>query len=125
MSQGFKTKSADELQNARSQRKSKEIADIGSIQQSLVEHFIDAMGTQTEIAKQIVAKKADYVLGLKANHPTLKYNNGLKLRKPIISEALMSVMTNELRKHIIAEKFVKFGLYLLLLLASFINPNYG
>lgn len=32
---------------------------------------IDAMGTQTEIAKQIVAKKADYVLALKANHPTL------------------------------------------------------
>lgn len=32
---------------------------------------IDAMGTQTEIAKQIVAKGADYVLSLKANHPTL------------------------------------------------------
>ena len=29
------------------------------------------MGTQTEIAKQIVAKKADYVLALKANHPTV------------------------------------------------------
>lgn len=32
---------------------------------------IDAMGTQTEIAKQIVSKGADYVLCLKANHPTL------------------------------------------------------
>jgi len=32
---------------------------------------IDAMGTQQEIAKQIVAKGADYVLCLKANHPTL------------------------------------------------------
>ncbi len=32
---------------------------------------IDAMGTQTEIAKQIINKKADYVLALKANHPTL------------------------------------------------------
>lgn len=32
---------------------------------------IDAMGTQTEIARQIVAKGADYVLCLKANHPTL------------------------------------------------------
>lgn len=32
---------------------------------------IDAMGTQHEIAKQIVAKGADYVLCLKANHPTL------------------------------------------------------
>jgi predicted transposase YbfD/YdcC len=32
---------------------------------------IDAMGTQTEIAGQIVVKGADYVLSLKANHPTL------------------------------------------------------
>jgi len=32
---------------------------------------IDAIGTQTEIAKQIIHKKADYVLALKANHPTL------------------------------------------------------
>lgn len=34
---------------------------------------LDAMGTQTEIARQIVDKQADYVLCLKANHPTL-YN---------------------------------------------------
>lgn len=32
---------------------------------------IDAMGTQTEIARHIVSKRADYVLSLKANHPTL------------------------------------------------------
>jgi predicted transposase YbfD/YdcC len=32
---------------------------------------IDAIGTQTEIAKQIVDKGADYVLCLKANQPTL------------------------------------------------------
>ncbi|MEO0887167.1 MAG: ISAs1 family transposase [Cyanobacteria bacterium J06648_10] len=32
---------------------------------------IDAMGTQHAIAKQIIAKGADYVLCLKANHPTL------------------------------------------------------
>jgi len=32
---------------------------------------IDAMGTQTEIAKKIFDKKGDYVLALKANHPTL------------------------------------------------------
>jgi predicted transposase YbfD/YdcC len=32
---------------------------------------IDAMGTQTEIAKKIIDKKGDYVLALKANHPTL------------------------------------------------------
>lgn len=32
---------------------------------------IDAMGTQTAIAAQIFNAKADYVLALKANHPTL------------------------------------------------------
>lgn len=32
---------------------------------------IDAMGTQTEIVRKITDKKADYVLALKANHPTL------------------------------------------------------
>lgn len=32
---------------------------------------IDAMGTQTEIAEQIISKGADYILSLKANHPTL------------------------------------------------------
>lgn len=32
---------------------------------------IDAMGTQTAIANQIYQAKADYVLSLKANHPTL------------------------------------------------------
>lgn len=32
---------------------------------------IDAVGTQTEIAHQIQAQGADYILALKANHPTL------------------------------------------------------
>ena len=32
---------------------------------------IDAMGTQTAIASQIYSAKADYILALKANHPTL------------------------------------------------------
>ena len=32
---------------------------------------IDAMGNQTEIARKIIDKKANYVLALKANHPTL------------------------------------------------------
>ena len=32
---------------------------------------IDAMGTQKEIAQQIIVAKADYVLTLKKNHPTL------------------------------------------------------
>ncbi|MEG3930512.1 MULTISPECIES: ISAs1 family transposase [unclassified Microcoleus] len=35
---------------------------------------IDAMGTQTEIVRLIRQKKADYVLALKSNHPTL-YNH--------------------------------------------------
>lgn len=32
---------------------------------------IDTMGTQTEIAHRIQAQGADYILALKANHPTL------------------------------------------------------
>jgi hypothetical protein len=48
MSQGFETKSADRVQNAREERKSKEIADIGSIQQSLVEHFGDIKDPRVE-----------------------------------------------------------------------------
>jgi predicted transposase YbfD/YdcC len=32
---------------------------------------IDAMGCQTEIAEKIVESKADYVLAVKGNHPTL------------------------------------------------------
>jgi len=32
---------------------------------------IDAMGTQKEIAQQIIQAQADYVLTLKKNHPTL------------------------------------------------------
>ena len=32
---------------------------------------IDAMGCQKEIAAQIIAGQADYVLALKANHPDL------------------------------------------------------
>ena len=32
---------------------------------------IDAMGCQKEIAKQIIHHKADYILALKGNHPSL------------------------------------------------------
>ena len=32
---------------------------------------LDAMGTQTSIARQIIENQADYILALKANHPTL------------------------------------------------------
>lgn len=52
MSQGFESKSADARQNSRGQRKSKEIADIGSIQQSLVEHFGDIKDPRVERTKK-------------------------------------------------------------------------
>ncbi|MGC0372409.1 MAG: hypothetical protein DGJ47_001122 [Rickettsiaceae bacterium] len=38
---------------------------------------IDAMGCQREIASRIIDKKADYILSLKDNHPTL--SNSVKL----------------------------------------------
>ncbi len=47
---------------------------------------IDAIGTKTEIAQKIIHKQADYVLALKANHPTLPELNFLRrnlLRKTL------------------------------------------
>ncbi len=38
MSQGFEIKSADATKNSGGNRQPKQVADIGSIQQSLVEH---------------------------------------------------------------------------------------
>lgn len=52
MSQGFETKSAETLQNSRGQRKPKEIVDIGSIQQSLVEHFAPIKEPRVERTKK-------------------------------------------------------------------------
>ena len=52
MSQGFETKSADAIQNSRGQRKPKEIPDIASIQQSLVEHFADIKDPRVERTKK-------------------------------------------------------------------------
>ena len=46
-----------------------ELLDEISIKDTVV--TIDAMGTQTEIAKKITDKKADYVLALKGNHGNL------------------------------------------------------
>jgi predicted transposase YbfD/YdcC len=46
-----------------------ELADAGQLTGALV--TIDAMGCQVEIADKIVAHKADYVLALKGNQPTL------------------------------------------------------
>lgn len=52
MSQGFETKSGDGLQKANEQQKSKGIADIGSIQQSLVEHFGEIKDPRVERTKK-------------------------------------------------------------------------
>ena len=55
---------------------------------------IDAMGTQTEIVRQIQEKKADYVLALKANHPTLysQVKNWFNAAKMTQFKGLNSVM---------------------------------
>ena len=47
-----------------------ELADHGQLEGALV--TIDAMGCQVEIADKIVAHKADYLLALKGNQPTLE-----------------------------------------------------
>ena len=45
------------------------LLDILDIQGAII--TIDAMGTQKKIAEQIYQANADYILSLKANHPTL------------------------------------------------------
>ncbi|HEY9844751.1 MAG TPA: ISAs1 family transposase, partial [Candidatus Caenarcaniphilales bacterium] len=52
MSEGFETKSADPIENSRRQRKPIEVADIGSIQQSLIEHFSDIKDPRVERTKK-------------------------------------------------------------------------
>jgi predicted transposase YbfD/YdcC len=47
-----------------------DLADAGQLKGALVS--IDAMGCQVEIADKIVAQKADYLLALKGNQPTLE-----------------------------------------------------
>lgn len=47
-----------------------ELADAGQLEGALVS--IDAIGCQVEIADKIVAHKADYMLALKGNQPTLE-----------------------------------------------------
>src|SRR5262245_53790708 len=47
-----------------------DLADAGQLKGALVS--IDAMGCQVEIADKIVAHKADYLLALKGNQPTLE-----------------------------------------------------
>jgi len=52
MSEGFETKFADAGKNYRRQRKPTEVADIGCIQQSLVEHFSDIKDPRVERTKK-------------------------------------------------------------------------
>lgn len=63
------------LAQVKTEAKSNEITAIPEVLEMLqIEGAIvtiDAMGCQTEITKQIIAKKADYVLSLKENQPTL------------------------------------------------------
>jgi predicted transposase YbfD/YdcC len=58
---------------------------------------IDAMGTQTEIVKRIRQKKADYVLCLKANHPTL-FNQVKQWFKTARENGFCGVELNHYRK---------------------------
>ncbi len=51
---------------------------------------IDAMGTQTEIAQKIIEKKGDYVLALKANHPTL-YNQVQEWFKKVSAQQFQGI----------------------------------
>ena len=52
MSEGFENKSADTIKNYRNQRKPAEVADIGSIQQSLVEQFAEIKDPRVERTKK-------------------------------------------------------------------------
>lgn len=51
---------------------------------------MDAMGTQTEIVRLIYQKKADYVLVLKSNHPTL-YNQVKDWFNTAITQEFMGI----------------------------------
>lgn len=47
---------------------------------------IDAMGAQTEVAKQIIEKEGDYVLALKENQPTLLEDIRLFMESDVITQ---------------------------------------
>lgn len=67
----------------------------------------DAMGTQTSIAKQIQDAEAEYILALKANHPTLaknarswfeKHQNGLVKTELYTSESICEAGHHRIEK---------------------------
>ena len=69
------TKTGLSLGQVKVDDKSNEITAIPELLDKLdIEHSIisiDAMGAQKKIASQIIDKKADYVIALKENHPTM------------------------------------------------------
>jgi len=71
------------------------------------------MGTQTAIATQIYNAKADYVLALKANHPTL-YGQVKDWFEQAIAQGFEGVnfsYDERVEKDIIVLKSVKFGVF--------------
>lgn len=60
-----------------------ELLDMIELEGAIV--TIDAMGTQRDIAARIVAKKADYVLALKANQGTLEADAALFFADPVLA----------------------------------------
>src|SRR5580704_5306765 len=69
------------------------LAETGQLKGALV--TIDAMGCQVEIAEQIVAHQADYLLALKGNQPTLEAE---------VADYFRSAPTNELDSKTTVEK---------------------
>jgi predicted transposase YbfD/YdcC len=69
------------------------LAETGQLKGALV--TIDAMGCQVEIAEQIVAHQADYLLALKGNQPTLEAE---------VADYFRSAPTNELVSKTTVEK---------------------
>jgi predicted transposase YbfD/YdcC len=88
---------------------------------------IDAMGTQTEIAQKIIEKKGNYVLTLKANHPTLHHQFKEWFERASAQQFSGIDVSYEQRIEsvIIVERSVKFGRCQLQSLVSFTNRDYG
>lgn len=60
-----------------------ELLDMLALEGAVV--TIDAMGTQKQVAAKIIAKKADYVLALKANQGTLQEDVALFFNDPVLA----------------------------------------
>jgi predicted transposase YbfD/YdcC len=60
-----------------------ELLDMLALEGAIV--TLDAMGTQKEIARKIIARKADYVLALKGNQGTLEEDAALFFADPVLA----------------------------------------